>query len=99
MIQNLLPGAVKQVQAHEIEDVVYLYRTEQGGGGPGLVSWQTADKAPQILQIVVGQTVPFPINGAAGTLTNNCPSVVRVLRPNQLEPGAATARVTEAARI
>ncbi|PJJ60679.1 hypothetical protein [Hymenobacter chitinivorans] len=84
MIQNLPPGTGKNIGAGEIEGAVYLYRTEQGGAGPGWVSWQPQGAAPQVREIVVGQTVAFLLNGGAGLLTNGCPSVVRVLHQNQL---------------
>jgi hypothetical protein len=91
MVQNLQPGAVKNVAANEIRGTVHIYRTGQGYSSYGNVGWQPNGGQLQILDIAVGETVSFQINGAAGMLVNGCPSMVQLLWQNQAATDATNA--------
>jgi hypothetical protein len=82
MVQNLQPGAVKDVLAGEITGNVHVYRTNQGDAGPGNVGWVPHGGVLQQQPLAVGHTVTFAINGQAGMLANGCPSMVQLLWDN-----------------
>lgn len=81
-VQNLQPGAIKNVQANEIRRNVHVYRTGQGYDGDGNVGWLPNGGQLQMQPLAIGHTVTFNINGAAGTLANGCPSMVQLLWEN-----------------
>jgi hypothetical protein len=78
-VVNLQPGAVLDVAAGQIQSVAHLYRTGQGSDSPGNVGWVPNGGALQMAPLAVGGTVTFTINGAAGMISNGCPSMVQVM--------------------
>jgi hypothetical protein len=78
-VQNLQPGAIKNVLVNEIRRRVHVYRTGQGYDGPGDVGWLPNGGQLQQQPLAIGHTVSFNINGAAGMLANGCPSMVQLL--------------------
>jgi len=98
-VQNLQPGAVKQVAANEIQGNVYLYRTGQGNNGAGNVGWMPNGGVLQQQPLAVGGTASFPINGAAGMLANGCPSMVQLMWDNAAAVDARNAVPGAAVRV
>lgn len=81
---NVGPGA--------IQGNAQVYRTGQGYDTFGSVAWVPNGQAAQIVDLAVGGTCTFAINGAAGMISNGCPSIVQVMWDNN--PAVAAVKVT-----
>ena len=98
-VQNLDPGAVKNVVANEIRGIVHVYRTNRGYDSPGQVGWLPNGGALQQVPLAVGHHASFDINGAAGILANGCPSVVQLLWQNAAATPATNVRENAARKF
>jgi hypothetical protein len=78
-VVNLQPGDVLNVGVGHIQQIAHLYRTGQGSDSDGNVGWVPNGGQLQMLPLAVGHTVSFAINGAAGMISNGCPSMVQVM--------------------
>lgn len=98
-VQNLAPGAIKEVARGEIRGNVHVYRTGQGSAAAGNVGWLPNGGALQEQPLAVGHTVTFAINGAPGMIANGCPSKVQLLWDNAVAVDAPPASVRSAADV